>query len=62
MHIVWILRIDNIEGFTIKTLNLKSTSYKIPNHQTVPWEISIKHAPFCIVQTFRNIFFDHRKM
>src|SRR5215831_18007126 len=35
MHIVWILRIDNIEGFTITTWNLKSTSYKFPNHETL---------------------------
>jgi len=35
MYIVLVLWLDNIEGFTIKTRNLDSTSYKFPNHQTL---------------------------
>jgi len=34
-HIVWILWVDNIERFTIKTPNLKSTSHKILYRQIV---------------------------
>lgn len=33
-----------MEGFTIEGLNLKSSSCKIPNHQTVIWRIDIKHT------------------
>jgi hypothetical protein len=35
MNIVRVLRVDNIKGFTIKTWNFESTTYKFSNHLTL---------------------------